>query len=544
MPNGEEIPEKINEETPPEESPGRIALNVLVNPLTQKIASFVVNFATAVVNRVWEGYIVHVFDPMLKRYQSWFKRFEEGEDEVWQTILQSLVEAGIMPQEIALRLKKFSGLPLGTNSLFNLIIMGAWLTNYVQAFSSASLSKHVQALNQEFSPNLPPSSSLLQAGILHPETQEKVREVLRKLGYSGEHIDLMNLSLHRMYDVGTAMTLYLRKELDAGELKDRLYKLGFTSDTADEMIKTFEIIPPVTDILTMVGKEAFEPDQIVCFGLDEEFPEAQTEWLEKQGLSRFWQEKYWAAHWNYPGPGQVLQMLHRELINEEDVAEFYRVVEMPRFWREKLMKVSFSPYTRVDVRRMHSMGVLTDEELIKAYKDIGYDQTHAEKLAEFTKRYNADAHKKLTLAQIIKAYRSTLLSRPEAATYLGNLGFAQEFVEWHLTNADFEETLENQAFYINAAKNKYIDGLWDDLTVRKALGVLNLPGARIEALITQWSTQRITDTKIPSKTDLDKFFRAKIISEDNYKEEMARLGYSWRYTEWYLKSLKGTTGGS
>jgi hypothetical protein len=193
---------------------------------------------------------------------------------------------------------------------------------------------------------------------------------------------------------------------------------------------------------------------------------------------------------------------------------------------------------------MHSMGVLTDEELIKAYKDIGYDQTHAEKLAEFTKRYNADAHKKLTLAQIIKAYRSTLLSRPEAATYLGNLGFAQEFVEWHLTNADFEETLENQAFYINAAKNKYIDGLWDDLTVRKALGVLNLPGARIEALITQWSTQRITDTKIPSKTDLDKFFRAKIISEDNYKEEMARLGYSWRYTEWYLKSLKGTTGGS
>ena len=50
---------------------------------------------------------------------------------------------------------------------------------------------------------------------------------------------------------------------------------------------------------------------------------------------------------------------------------------------------------------------------------------------------------------------------------------------------------------------------------------------------------REAKTKLPSKTDLDKFLKAKIIDADQYKTEMYRLGYSFQYTMWYLEVNQG-----
>lgn len=523
---------------PIEDKPGIYVKDFLINPLTQKIAGFVSNFAAAIVNRVWRAFMPEVVDPLIRRANDGIKALENGEDASWAAIMESLIDAGIIDRTVANQLKKFSGLPLGTNSLFNLIILGAWLTNYVQHFASATLAPYQQKLNQEFTPNLPSPSAALTAGIMYPDKQRQVKEILARHGYTEDHMNLLNLSMHRMYDVGTALQLYLRKELDDSELKDRMYKLGYTSDVVDELKKVTQIIPPVSDILMMVGKEAFEPDQIERFGLGEEFPEEQVDWLEKQGLSRYWQEKYWAAHWNYPAPGQVLEMLHRGLISETDVAEFYRVVEIPKFWRDKLEKISYRPYTRVDTRRMHAMGVLSNDDLVNEYKVQGYDQTRAEKLAEFTIRYNADADKKLSQAQILKAFRNGMISRQDAQGFLEQIKLSRDYADWILSLAEFEENLELQALYVTAIKTRFLEGVLNDVEARNELGKLNLQGAKIEALLTTWRATQTSRAALPSKTDLDKFLKAQIIDQDTYRIQMTRLGYSWQYTDWYIQAAQ------
>ncbi|GAH57733.1 unnamed protein product, partial [marine sediment metagenome] len=60
---------------------------------------------------------------------------------------------------------------------------------------------------------------------------------------------------------------------------------------------------------------------------------------------------------------------------------------------------------------------------------------------------------------------------------------------------------------------------------------------QIEVLMEEWNIDKIQDLKFPSKTDLDKFFKAKVIDVNTYKTEMTNLGYSMRYISWYAKLL-------
>jgi hypothetical protein len=467
---------------------------------------------------------------------------DEKEDEAWEAVLDFLESSSVMSRKLAESLLRFKGLPFPFNSLFNLLVISGWIKDYVGTVSSATLSQLQRALNAQYSPNLPPAETMIQSAFIAPEKTEEIRKILREQGLSDNHIDLMFIAAYRLYDVDTIRNLYLRGAIDEAKMKERMAELGFTEERIEEIRKTWEIIPGPQDLLTMVAHEAFEEDMQERYGLKEEFPDEQTPYLAAHGLNRYWQERYWISHWQHPSPGQILQMLHRRVkkpdgktFSMEDVYEYFRLVEIPPYWRNMLAEISYLPYTRVDTRRMHEMGVLKDEELVKAYMDQGYDEEHAKKMAEYTIRYNSDERSKLTKDQIIKAYRNSMLSRNEAKELLKSIKLSDDIAEWNLLYADFEEQLEIQELYIDAAKERYIDNLWDEQTTRAALMKLNLPGARIDALIEKWSTKRIADRKLPSKTDLDKFLRNGIINKDTYRLEMYKLGYSFEYTDWYIR---------
>jgi len=534
--NGEE--EITPTPAPEEEMPTWEPLGIgpaIAKPWLAKLVDYFIAGVALGARRFVEHLMRDLVDPLLLKSSGWLKSVGGFEDAAWDEVLTTLTQEGILPDNLRRQILKFKGLPLFYNTVFNMIILGGWMGQYTKTLADVSLSPYVQDLNKKFSPNIPGASTAIAAGFMYPELQEKLNDVLRRNGFSNESIDVMVKANHRSYDVQTVMMLYLRKELDLDTAKKRLYQLGIPEELANELMKTWVIIPPIQDILMMVAKEAFEPDQIALYGLDEEFPEEQSEWLTKQGLSDFWQKKYWMAHWDYPGAGQVLTMLHRGLITEDDVSQYYRVIEIPTYWRKLLSKISYLPYTRVDTRRMHQMGVLTDDELIKAYMDQGYDREHAEKMAEYTKRYNAQEKTQVTMSQIIKAYRSSMIPRTEAKDLLKALRYNEDTAEFLLAQADFTEQLELQDLYVDAVKTRYLNNLTDDLQTRTLMARLNLPGARIEALMERWSASKMATQKLPSKTDLDKFLKAKIITPDIYKIEMYRLGYDYRYTEWYLQ---------
>jgi hypothetical protein len=484
---------------------------------------------------MWANFYDQVLIPGWEGIKQAFQGMAEIEDQTWGVVFQFLQDNGLMTKDLAARLLQFRNLPIGVNTLFNLVVIGGILKEYTGGVISTSMAPMLQNMNAELRPNLPPGEAIIKAAFIAPELTGRVRDILRKQGLKEEDIDLLFISNYALYNVDTVRDLFLRKEIDEFAVYERLEEMGFTKVRIGEIMKTWALLPGAQDLIRMAVKEAFSPEIAQRFGQYEDFPEEAAEHGTKIGLSRDWMTRYWAAHWDLPSPQMGFEMLHRGVIGEDDLSLLLKALDVMPFWREKIKQISFVPYTRVDVRRMHKMGVLTDEDLIKSYTDIGYDQEHAAKMAEFTILYNQGSDKELTRSQIMAAYADKLISKEQVREMVMNSGYTVDQVDFMISLTDYADLKEYQDDIIAAIKDKFQNNLIEEIDARSELQQLNLPAIKVDSLLTRWKVRKVINTKMPSKTDLDKFLRYQIVNKDQYRQEMTRLGYSFYQTEWYLQ---------
>ncbi|GAI80002.1 unnamed protein product, partial [marine sediment metagenome] len=226
------------------------------------------------------------------------------------------------------------------------------------------------------------------------------------------------------------------------------------------------------------------------------------------------------SHWEMPSIQAGYEMMHRQdvdrpghtIIDKSELDMLFRTVEIPPYWRSRLTKIAYMPYTRVDVRRMHDMGVLSDEELVWAYRDVGYDEEHALKMAEFTIRYNQGADKELTRGQILTGFKEKIVTRADALILLQNIDYSEAQAEYFIVLEEYKEAKDYQDDLITNVKERYQNNFINDFEARAKLNALNLPAVQVNVLMDKWQLKRMVDVKLPSKTDLDKFLLNKIIN--------------------------------
>jgi len=131
------------------------------------------------------------------------------------------------------------------------------------------------------------------------------------------------------------------------------------------------MIPGQGDVQRFLVREIFDPVRRAELLGDEDL--SQIKEVNRQlGFSDYWTENYWAAHWNLLSQGQLDEALHRGIIDKPEwrrQVRFNDVVPEGVDWLEKII---YKPFTRVDTRRMENLGVLTREQTLKAYSDVGY----------------------------------------------------------------------------------------------------------------------------------------------------------------------------
>ena len=387
-------------------------------------------------------------------------------------------------------------------------------------------------------PNPAPIDNLIRSMIIDPKRTNENRAQLAKHGYDKTQIDNMILSYYRTIDEGTIRACYLRKIITNEVMYERMHELGYTDTRIKEIVQTWELIPGPADLFTMVAKEAFEPDIYRALGLDKEFPTEQVEWLKKQGISEDWAKKYWIAHWDQPSIGQGFEMLHRAVITPAELNLLFRAVEIPDFWRDKLTQIAYMPFTRVDVRRMHDMGTLSDNELIRSYMDLGFDAEKALKMAQFTVSFNAAKEKELTRSAILKSYENGLISKVNAKLLFTSQDYSDALAEYYLTLSDYNTDSETQDLLFDNIKERFLLGDLSATEVKNKLAAMNVQGDKIDALLAKWSLRKFKYQHLPSLADLTDFLLREIISETQYRSIMSRHGYSAGHIQWYLDAIK------
>ena len=221
-------------------------------------------------------------------------------------------------------------------------------------------------------------------------------------------------------------------------------------------MKTAEPIPGPGDLVRFGVREAWRDDIAADWNYDEDLPPELGEYLAKHGYNPEWAIRYWRAHWALPSVQQGFEMMHRGIIQPEMLQQLLRVLDIPRFWRESLTAMSYRTLTRVDIRRMHAMGVLGEEEVKTSYLDFGYSPENAQRMLDFTIRFNDNDPEsprartlELSRSVIIQAYQRGLIDNAEAQTRLMNAGYGTEDLTLILSLADWQGEIDRTPNYYN-----------------------------------------------------------------------------------------------
>lgn len=494
-------------------------------------------FFEAQASKIWSGF-KDIFWSLIAEIGDKGHRFFDALGKgIWASQLTTWQQRGWIDNDTTQELFKLSELNFPANIFAYMVVTVAMLSTIVKQVLYTTSTDIKRALFKKYHPEDIQGQSVIPASFIDPSKTALITQILAQNGYPQEQIDLLFFAMQRLYDENTIRTLYFRKLLTEEQVYERMSNLGYKDERIEEIIKTWPVIPSVSDILFMVKKEAFRPDIIAKYGYDNEFPADQVPFIEAQGLSQEWALKYWYAHWEIPSAQMGFDMLHRGIIDLDTLNDMLKVGDIPPFWRDKLLAIAYTPFTRVDVRRMHQLKVLTDDELLLSYMDIGYDYDKALKMVEFTKALNNEEQTNLTKAEIIKGYTERFITVDNARNMLTELKFSSEEIDYFLTYADYQADKDIQAKMIDIIKKQVVNRLMSISDARTKLATLNLQGAQIDVLITTWQLDLVIAMKDPTKAELEALVKANIITIEQYKVEMLQLGYQSKYVNWYATLL-------
>ena len=443
-----------------------------------------------------------------------------------------------LPPELAAKTKALMESDIFSGTFAGLLMSVSFAIAEVMQHQDVAGEIAKQKWNDQYRPLIPDMASLIIALYRDPAKHDIVRDMLHKSGFTDERIDILFAASKTILSPDDYKNLFLRGEIDEPTMQAGFKKYGF-NDTEIAHLKTlFYPIPQYPDLVRMAVREAFYPEYIEEYGLLNELPGEFIDYAGKQGLSEEWAKRFWAAHWELPSILQGFEMLHRDVINSDQLNSLFMATDIMPWWRDKLQAISYNPLTRVDVRRVFQMGIIDRDQVKRTYLDLGYDEEKAEWLTRFTEMQNTEADRDLTKAEILSSYSKAIIGRQECQTMLLDLGYSEEEVDILISMKEYTTVKEIKEREETRIKKFYLAGAYTANQVINELGKLDLVGAEQESLLKLWDSEKLAKLRSPTKKELDTLFSNKIISMNQYVEEMENLGYTEKYIGWYLALIE------
>jgi len=443
------------------------------------------------------------FDEPLAEFLAWSIRvFVKVLEKSTASITSPLLDKIITSPTVSPEVKKFFGglkVPTGEGAMGGLLGFASGLGMNA---ASGLLAPVMRILNYEMDRVM--ETARPDPGILYPMIwrgldPKKEDNVIDELGWASEYKEAWKEVIRPRVSNPDLGAWYLRgKEERESFLKNELQKRGFDDDNIGIIIDLLEVIPSVPDLLRMAVREAFDPTIVKEYGLDQDTHKIPYEWLEKLGFSEKWANYFWYAHWELPSVMMGYEMLHRGIINEKELDTLMRSLDIMPNWIPKLMDISYSPYTRVDLRRMHKLGVIDETGLHRGHLDLGYNEEKASQLDKFVLGLNTEEDRDATKADIQTAYYEGVIPRDLARDLLYEIGYKEPFVEAYLLAQDYriakrDRTKEEESTKEEISKERelakgdilssYIDGILTKGEANDFLREIDYPQKVVDILL-------------------------------------------------------------
>ncbi|MAH49988.1 hypothetical protein CMI37_29485 [Candidatus Pacearchaeota archaeon] len=489
---------------------------------------FVVEGIRDAASRIISGFFGDIAGDAVERIEPLVKMFEDELDVSPE--LRAVTAPGLLP------VAAIGGL-----------IAGFALPMILSSVASTALSPFAEKMRQRMNalarPTLMSPLEAVQSQQRGVMTAQIAQNILDRQGLPDDQADaLRELVMQRP---GTLEVIdYWRRELMTPEAADEaLYRLGWNEGYRDLIREAAYPPPGVGDLITMAVREVFSPEVAERFGQFDEIPLDYMMWAKRIGLNDYWAKNYWAAHWSLPSIMQGFQMLHRDVITSDDLDRLFVALDVMPFWRDNLKAISYSPFTRVDVRRMYQQGVIDRAGVVRAYKDIGYDEDKAELLTQFTVKYVDGLVKvvkakerDLSKADVVGLFNDGVITAAETMGYLMQLGYSEDEATVLVRREEIQEERKERKAEIEAIIDQAQIKVLSYEQAQDKLASLDLSTQEMRKAVTSLNRAIAARTRTPSKADLDNWLELGLLTGPEYEGEMGALGYPDKYIALYMEA--------
>jgi len=328
------------------------------------------------------------------------------------------------------------------------------------------------------------------------------------------------------------------------EHDDMLMQLGYTHQQVEMIRSLYPYIPSVPDLVRMAVRDTWNEPTVRKYGYDEDFPAAYVYWCLKQGLTPEWALRYWRAHWELPSPTMGYEMYQRGIITRQELEDLLRIADYPRYWRDKMIEIAYTPITRVDIRRLYQTGVIkTHDELVRRYKDIGYSPENAELLARFTEKMYSTKERDLTRADVLGLYADGILEATEAVDELVKMGYDEDEAELLIERQTLRLINQMRSNELTRIKTEYLKGLKTEPQIMSELISMGYTAAEVSRSMRRWAADRARAAPLPSVDDLIRFRQRYVIDDAVLARELQARHVPPQYIDMWVRYARATARG-
>lgn len=332
----------------------------------------------------------------------------------------------------------------------------------------------------------------------------------------------------------------------------RLNELGFPVEDQAALLRLSEAIPGPQDIIRFAVREVYDPVQRAALDLDAEIEpvlKGAADDIRIAGLPEDTLRKFWAAHWVLPSIQQAFEMRHRAVIDDVGLKSILKALDIAPVWRGRLQSIAFTPFTRVDIRRMHKLGVLDDAAVLRAYKDIGYDEEKAALQVAFVKALNTNPTREdetfsdreairsrdLSKADIVNAFEDGIIERSAVEQALSGMGYAPGEVSHIIDLALFKESVSRSRKTVRNLQSGFVKGALDEAFVISFMGRMGLPASFIDTQLDSWKLEVESNVSLPTKAEILRWFSKDLLSESDAADALKRMGFADKWVDIMLQ---------
>jgi hypothetical protein len=204
----------------------------------------------------------------------------------------------------------------------------------------------------------------------------------------------------------------------------------YSKEETEQLATLIEVLPPIDDLIRFAVREAFPVE-----AGEPQFKEMEK-WAGKQGLTPYWVDKYYKAHFNRMGLGQAYSNLWRGYFNKGAFEHYLLLADVhPDDW-DAIEKVAFLPPSIRELGYGYDTGVYTLADIETYRRWGGLSPEDAKKSAQAMVAYRTEAERNSVRTEYLYAYGRGNFTREVLTQLLTKLGTAPEAVPLWLERAE------------------------------------------------------------------------------------------------------------